>query len=102
MHVDTVLLKTHSFGVQIMQDEFLPALCCFGPYMLAWYAFACAATAADQPDDALRYLQESVNRGLRDADALATDDDLKNLRSNPKFQQLIAELKRPVASTQVK
>jgi serine/threonine protein kinase len=67
-----------------------------------WYAFACTATAADQPDDALRYLQEAVNQGLTDADGLATDDDLKSLRSNPRFQQLIAELKRPIASAQAK
>jgi serine/threonine protein kinase len=67
-----------------------------------WYAFACAATAADQPDDALSYLHEAVNRGLKDADGLATDQDLKSLRSNPRFQQLIAELRGPIASAQAK
>ena len=67
-----------------------------------WYAFACAATAADQPDDALRYLREAVNQGLKDADGLATDHDLKGLRANPRFQQLIAELKGPTASAQAK
>lgn len=67
-----------------------------------WYAFACAATAADQPDDALHYLREAVNQGLKDADGLATDHDLKGLRANPRFQQLIAELKGPIASAQAK
>jgi eukaryotic-like serine/threonine-protein kinase len=67
-----------------------------------WYAFACTATAADQPDDALRYLHEAVNQGLKDADGLATDHDLKGLRSNPRFQQLIAELKGPTASAQAR
>ena len=67
-----------------------------------WYAFACTATAADQPDDALRYLHEAVNQGLKDADGLATDSDLKSLRSNPRFQQLIAEIKGPTASAQAK
>jgi eukaryotic-like serine/threonine-protein kinase len=67
-----------------------------------WYAFACSATAANQPDDALRYLQEAVNQGLKDADGLTTDDDLKSLRSNPRFQQLIAELKAKASSVQAK
>jgi non-specific serine/threonine protein kinase/serine/threonine-protein kinase len=67
-----------------------------------WYAFACAATAANNPDDALRYLQEAVHQELQDADGLATDDDLKGLRSNPRFQRLIAELKGPTASAQAK
>jgi non-specific serine/threonine protein kinase/serine/threonine-protein kinase len=67
-----------------------------------WYAFACTATAADQPDDAIRYLHEAVNQGLKDADGLATDHDLKGLRSNPRFQQLIAELKGPAASAQAR
>jgi len=67
-----------------------------------WYAFACSATAANQPDDALRYLQEAVNQGLMDADGLTTDDELKSLRSNPRFQQLIAELKAKASSVQAK
>jgi hypothetical protein len=62
-----------------------------------WYAFACAATAASQPDDA----QEASNQGLKDADGFATDDDLKSLRSNPRFQQFIMDLKRPM-SAQIK
>jgi len=67
-----------------------------------WYAFACAATTARHPDDAVHYLQEAVNRGLNDADGLATDDDLKSLRSDPGFQHLIAELRGPVSSAQAK
>jgi eukaryotic-like serine/threonine-protein kinase len=63
-----------------------------------WYAFACAAAAGDHPDDALRYLQEASNQGLKDADGLATDDDLKNLRSNARFQQFIADLKHPISA----
>ncbi len=61
----------------------------------AWYAFACVAAAADNSDEALRYLREAVNRGYKDADSLMADDDLKNLRHNPHFQQLIVALKRP-------
>jgi len=62
-----------------------------------WYSFSCVAAAANRPDDALRYLREALNRGYKGADALLADDDLKSLRPNPKFQQLVAELKRPSA-----
>jgi eukaryotic-like serine/threonine-protein kinase len=63
----------------------------------ASYDFACVAMAANQPDDALQYLQEAVNRGYKDADGLMADDDLKKLHSNPKFQQLVADIKHPPA-----
>jgi non-specific serine/threonine protein kinase/serine/threonine-protein kinase len=66
-----------------------------GTLWSVWYDFACVAATANSPDDALQYLQEAINRGYRYADRLMTDEDLKNLRSNPKFQQLVAELKPP-------
>jgi len=62
-----------------------------------WYAFACVAAAADRSDDALQHLQEAINRGYKDVDGLMADDDLKTLRPNPNFQQLVAKLKRPQA-----
>jgi len=67
-----------------------------------WYAFACTAAVSNHADDALGYLQEAADRGLKDADGLATDDDLKDLRRNPRFQQFIAELRAPTASAQAK
>ncbi|MGA3091335.1 MAG: serine/threonine-protein kinase [Terriglobales bacterium] len=66
-----------------------------GKRWLVWYSFACIAAAANQSDDALSYLREAVNRGYKDADGLTAEDDLKKLRRNPKFQQLVAELKTP-------
>jgi len=65
-----------------------------------WYSFACVAAAADRPDDALQYLQEAINRGYKNAEGLMADPDLKDLRSNPKFQQLVAELKSPSVRAQ--
>jgi serine/threonine protein kinase/tetratricopeptide (TPR) repeat protein len=65
-----------------------------------WYSFACVAEAANHPDDALQYLQEALNRGYKDADALMADNNLKNLHPNPKFQQLVADLKRPPTGSQ--
>ena len=66
-----------------------------GDAFSVWYSFACVAVAANRPDDALQYLREAINRGYKDVAALIADYDLKNLRSNPKFQQLVTELKTP-------
>jgi len=65
-----------------------------------WYSFACVAMAANHPDDALQYLREALNHGYKDADALMADNNLKNLHPNPKFQQLVSELKHPSTTTQ--
>src|SRR5580658_2234685 len=63
----------------------------------AWYSFACVATAAGRADDAIKYLHEAINLGYKDADGLMADDDLKDLRQNPHFQELAATLRRPPA-----
>jgi eukaryotic-like serine/threonine-protein kinase len=65
-----------------------------------WYDFACVAVAGKHDDEALQYLAEATNRGYKDADGLMADDDLKNLHSNPKFQELVTALKRPPTSVQ--
>jgi eukaryotic-like serine/threonine-protein kinase len=62
-----------------------------------WYSFACVAVAANHPEDALQYLGEAIKRGFKNADGLMADDNLKDLRQNPHFQELIAELRRPAA-----
>jgi serine/threonine protein kinase len=71
-----------------------------GDHWTVWYDFACVAVAANHPDDALQYLHDAVNRGYKDVDGLMADDDLKSLRQNPHFQDLVAELKRPPAKVQ--
>ena len=60
----------------------------------AWRAFASVAAAANRSDDSLGYLQEAINLGYEDITSLITDDDLESLRHNPKFEQLLAELRR--------
>jgi non-specific serine/threonine protein kinase/serine/threonine-protein kinase len=70
-----------------------------GDQFTVWYDFACAAVAANRPDEALQYLREAINRGYKNADGLMTDPDLKSLRDNPKFQQLVAQLKLPPHGT---
>ncbi|HEV8042535.1 MAG TPA: serine/threonine-protein kinase [Bryobacteraceae bacterium] len=60
----------------------------------AWYSFACVAAAAGRPDDAVQYLQAAVNRGYKDADQLMADVDLKKLRGNRGFHEIIARLRQ--------
>jgi eukaryotic-like serine/threonine-protein kinase len=62
----------------------------------AWYSLACVAAAANRPDDALQYLREAISRGYKDADGLMADNDLRKLRPNHEFQQLVAEIKTPI------
>ena len=68
-----------------------------GNLFSGWYAFACVAIAANRPDDALQYLREAISRGYKDADGLTTDN-LKSLRQNLHFQELVTELKHPAAT----
>jgi serine/threonine protein kinase/tetratricopeptide (TPR) repeat protein len=62
-----------------------------------WYAYACAAAAANRIDDALKYLREAMARGYKDAEGLMADEDLKMLHHNAQFKELIGTLK--LAST---
>jgi tetratricopeptide (TPR) repeat protein len=68
----------------------------------AWFHFACMAAITKHSDDALQYLAKAINRGFKNADRLLTDEDLKNLHGNPRFQQLVAELKANAPSVQAK
>jgi uncharacterized protein HemY len=63
-----------------------------------WYSYACTAAAARDTDSALRYLHEAISAGYRDLDKLILDADLQGMRDNPKFQQLLANLKAPSAN----
>lgn len=68
----------------------------------AWFRFACMAATTKHSDDAIEYLKEAINLGFHSADRLSTDDDLKNLRGNPQFQLLVAELKKSISNDQAK
>jgi eukaryotic-like serine/threonine-protein kinase len=68
---------------------------------LGWYKFACVAAAAHDPDEAVQLLREAVNHGYKDIDRIRTDDDLKSLRGNPRFETFLTDVrKRTEASSQ--
>ena len=64
--------------------------------------FACMAAITKHSEDALQYLEKAINGGFKDANRLLTDEDLKKLRGNPRFQQLVTELKANASSIQAK
>jgi pentatricopeptide repeat protein len=63
-----------------------------------WYSYACTAAAAQDTGSALRYLHEAISAGYRDLDKLSLDMELQGMHDNPKFQQLVTDLKAPSAS----
>ena len=73
-----------------------------GDRFSVWYSFACVAVAANHGDDALQYLREAIKRGYKDVDGMTADDNLKSLRQNPHFLELVAELKRPATTVQIR
>jgi non-specific serine/threonine protein kinase/serine/threonine-protein kinase len=58
-----------------------------------WYNLACLAARAGRRDDAFDYLHRAIEAGYKDAQLIRTDDDLKSLRSDPRFDRLVADLK---------
>jgi serine/threonine protein kinase/tetratricopeptide (TPR) repeat protein len=66
----------------------------------AWYGFACIAVAAGRRQDAIGFLREAIHRGYADANSLMAEDDLKNLRHERQFQELVAGLKEPYTGVQ--
>jgi serine/threonine protein kinase len=59
----------------------------------AWYDFACAAAVAGRRQEALDYLGQAFERGSPDAD-IATDNDLKSLRGDPRFEALVTKARQ--------
>jgi eukaryotic-like serine/threonine-protein kinase len=56
----------------------------------AWYDFACGAAIAGYREEALNYLGQAVDHGYNDGEHMSKDDDLKSLRGDPKFQELVS------------
>jgi len=58
------------------------------------YAFAGGLTILGHRDEALQHLEEAVKLGFRNATLLNTDDELQSLRSDPRFQALLAQIEQ--------
>jgi cytochrome c-type biogenesis protein CcmH/NrfG len=58
----------------------------------AWYDLACARALSGDPSRALEALRTAIDRGYRDADHLAADEDLKSIRQRPEFRALLERI----------
>jgi eukaryotic-like serine/threonine-protein kinase len=63
---------------------------------IVWYNFAAVAAAAHDRDEAVQHLREAVAHGFKDIEHIRTDDDLKSLRGDPRFEAFVREAQRRV------
>ena len=68
-----------------------------GPLATAWYSFACGEAVARHRDRALEYLGKAADLGSPDVANMASDQDLKSLRGEPRFTVLITHAKTRAA-----
>ena len=60
----------------------------------AWYQFACAAAIAGHEQDAMQNLRNAVEPRISRLGSLVTENDLKSMRNDPQFLELLAALKK--------
>lgn len=90
-------LESCLYDTPITDDKWLKnivaqyAICPFSANVL--YNMACAHAVRDRHDAALHYLEESMKRDRITYSHMFKDADLKSLRSNPKFIQLMENYK---------
>ncbi len=65
-----------------------------------WHGTTSLAAIAGHHDEALHSLRQAIDHGWEGADSTASDDDLKSLRGDPRFQALVAELRQRAAAAQ--
>jgi eukaryotic-like serine/threonine-protein kinase len=61
----------------------------------ALYNLACLAALQAKRDEAIATLQEAIRYGYGGADEMMTDDDLQSLRTDPRFNALVSQLRHP-------
>lgn len=86
-------------SVRAGKTEEMEAACREGVALLpqdpTWqYNLACALAYRANKDAALAALDRAVELGFRDDAAIAADNDLKQLRTNPRFAELVEKAKR--------
>ena len=53
------------------------------------YNLACAYSQLDQKDDAFDWLFKAIDAGFDEASTIRRDDDLDNLRGDPRYRKAI-------------
>lgn len=60
----------------------------------AHYTYGSGLSILGRPDQAVQQLQQAAQLGFKDADQLAGDEDFKPLRSDPRFPDLLASIRK--------
>ena len=70
------------------------------PYKLsvAWLNFACGAVVAGRRNEAFQYLNQAIDYGYGPPEVIAAEPDLKSLRSDQRFEALIAKARQKAAA----
>jgi hypothetical protein len=63
-----------------------------------WYDLACIDATTGHKNEALDDLDKAVKAGFTDAQELRIQEDLKSLRSDPRFASIVARTETPVAA----
>ena len=66
--------------------------------MQAHVTYAGGLSVLGRPEEAFQQIQEAVKLGFTDADQLANEEDFKALRTEPRFAQLLASIRKQAAS----
>jgi serine/threonine protein kinase/tetratricopeptide (TPR) repeat protein len=66
--------------------------------MQAHATFAGGLSILGRPEESFQQMQEAVKLGFTDADQLANDEDFKALRTEPRFAELLASIRKQAAS----
>ncbi|MBZ5654174.1 MAG: tetratricopeptide repeat protein [Acidobacteriia bacterium] len=82
-------------GIQVADKANRPDL-----IQTAWYNFVCGAAIAGHKLEAFEYLRQAINRGYQSADDIAADRDLNSLHGDPRFEALVADVRRRADATQ--
>jgi serine/threonine protein kinase/tetratricopeptide (TPR) repeat protein len=62
--------------------------------MQARFTYGTGLSILGRPNEAFREFQEAVKLGFNDTKELATDGDLKTLRGDPRFQELVESIRK--------
>lgn len=62
-----------------------------------YYDAACLYSLMGDTDKSLSYLEKALQNGFRRFAHIARDEDLKNLRKNPRYKSLIDKYKKIMA-----
>ncbi len=66
------------------------------------YNLACCWALKARREEGLRWLRKSLELHFTDADHVEGDDDLKNLRGDPEFAQIVAEMRAATEKNSVR